>query len=566
MAGWELGGDVRELCATVGAILALGSAMLGTATAGEVEDAITAAMQDVDRGRCDQAYRRLAGVDGLESRAWLLAGQCRIRQGLYPEALADLDRVRGAGDLDREQVGDVELYRAVALYHLERYTEAAAALDSAVGLTGEEAQLALYRGLIALRSGDNDRAAPSLEAAARLAPAMTEPVASYYAGLAWQGASERTKAREAFQRVIALDGDGPWGREARKLLDSNKLYPYYVNGRVGMEYDDNVLLRGGVTQFAPGLSRPLELHTEGEKDWRGVWEIDGGVELWREDDWSAGVTAGYSGNAHFDLGDFNIHYPTIGAYVAHRFDSATTGQVRYQFGHAWIDQDPFMQTHIAEVGLQHTWEKAGVSVFVADVLWDDMRYQPMDIQDGPGTPGLGPCSPDPTLPCGPPGLSEAKERDRDGLGLGTAVEHRYLVPLRGLADEALESLEVGGGYRFRYFDSEGEEWEHIAHVLTAAIVFEFPMDFSLATRASYEYRDFEHASTFPDKEVINEQYVLDKDDREEHEVRLEAEIEKGLTNNLSVSARWSYLENESNRRVYDYTRHIVGGYLNFRFD
>ena len=208
--------------ATIGAVLVIGSGIAGTAyaaSAAEVDDAIAAAMNDIDQGHCEQAFRRLAGVDGLESRARLLAGQCRIRAGLYAEALADLDRARAGDDLDSAQLGDVELYRAVALYHLERFAEARVALDKADGLTGQEAQLALYRGLIALRDGDNDRAAPALESAARISPELTEPVASYYAGLAWQGVAERSKARAAFQRVIDVDGDGPWGREAARRLD-----------------------------------------------------------------------------------------------------------------------------------------------------------------------------------------------------------------------------------------------------------------------------------------------------------------------------------------------------------
>ena len=52
---------------------------------------------------------------------------------------------------------------------LERYAEADAALASAEGLTKDEAQHALYRGLLALREGDDERAAPALERAARLA-------------------------------------------------------------------------------------------------------------------------------------------------------------------------------------------------------------------------------------------------------------------------------------------------------------------------------------------------------------------------------------------------------------
>ena len=135
----------------INGLLALGTGvglafgvMPGTATAGPVDDALAAAKQDVGQGRCEQAAARLRGIDGLGNRAGLLAGQCQVQVGLYPEALTNLDRVRGARDLSSQQVGDVELYRGVALYHLERYAEAAAALDSARGLTGEEAQLQLY--------------------------------------------------------------------------------------------------------------------------------------------------------------------------------------------------------------------------------------------------------------------------------------------------------------------------------------------------------------------------------------------------------------------------------------
>jgi len=61
-------------------------------------------------------------------------------------------------------------------------------------------------------------------------------------------------------------------------------------------------------------------------------------------------------------------------------------------------------------------------------------------------------------------------------------------------------------------------------------------------------------------------YTLSSADRKEHEITFEGEVEKDITQNFSVSARYSYLNNDSNRAVYDYDRHIVGGYLNFRFD
>ncbi len=563
-----MGEVVRKRSAIIGGVLILGVGLASfpaLAAAAPVEDAVAAAKRDVEAGDCEQAFGRLAGIEGLESRAHLLAGRCRIRIGLYPEALADLDRARDGRDLTPTQRGDVELYRAVALYHLERYTEASAALDKADradGRTREAAQLALYRGLIALREGDNDRAAPALESAARLAPRLTEPVASYYAGLAWRGASERAKARDAFQRVIAIDGDGVWGREAKKLLESTELFPYYVRGSVGIEYDTNVLLRGDNVTSRGGDGLP----GAGQRDGAGVWEIDAGVQLFTRGDWSGGVNASYFGNAYFDdeVRDLNTHYPTVGGYLANRIGPNTIAQARYQFGHAWVNEDPYLQAHVGELSLSHTWKREGTTTFIADVIANDLQFNPDTVPDA--NPPPPPACTNSNGGCSPAGVDERTERNRDGVGYGGGIEHRYLVPISGRMQEILEQVELGGGYRFRYYDAEGDEWEHFSHLFSAGMLIDFPLDFSFATRFSYEFRDFANPSTFPDSEVVGEVYTLSSADRKEHEITFEGEVEKDITQNFSVSARYSYLNNDSNRAVYDYDRHIVGGYLNFRFD
>lgn len=527
-----------------------------------VEEALAAARADVEGGRCDDAQARLAPIAGLENRARLLGGLCLIRAGRYPEALENLDRARGARDLSGSQVGDVELYRGVALYHLERYAEATTALEAAEGLTSEPAELALYRGLIALRGGDSERAAPDLETAAQLAPALTEPVASYYAGLAWQGADDRDKARAAFERVVAIDGeDGDWGRQARVLLGETDSHPFNVAGLLGVEHDDNVVLRGGATQFtspdAPSVARS-------QSDWRGVWSIDGGLQVVESGPVTVGVTAGYSGNAHVDLDEFDTHYPRIGGYVVDRITPETTAQLRYEFGAAWVDGNSFLRTQLAEAGLSHAWEKAGTTVVVADFLWNDLRFPTRDVLDGPGVPA-GACG-DPNAFCGPPGIDEGRARDRDGEGVGAAVEQRYSVPLPQTFEGMLEALRVAGGYRYRYYVSQGSEWKHMSHVLSGSLELVFPYAIRLGSRFSWELRDFANPSTFPDRQVLNQQYTLSRSDRKEHQVDVAVELAKDLTKDLTLSTRWSYLDNESNRVVYDYNRHVVGAYLSFRFD
>jgi tetratricopeptide (TPR) repeat protein len=543
---------VRTLVLLVFASVALWSA--AAAAADDVEEAIAAAMREAEQGRCDEAARRLADLEGLESRAALLTGRCRIGQGLYPEALADLDRARGDRELSVRQQGDVELYRAVALYHLERFTEAEAALDEAQGRAGDEAQLALYRGLLALQRGDADRAAPSLESAARLAPDETEPVASYYAGLAWLGASERARARVALQRVVDRDPEGPWGREAARLLESTRLFPAYARVSAGIEHDDNVRLRGA------GIDVPPD-EDGGDKDWRGVWVADGGVQLFGHDRWSGGLIGSYYGNAHVDVDEFDTHFPTAGTWLDYRVGPQTHARAYYTFGYAWVDGDSFLRTHLMQTGITHNWQRVGTTDLFADITLNDFRFDNDDVLDDPGG---GACPP--TEVCGPAGIDESEERDRDGVGVGLAADHRYLVPLAGSIEDVIEALELRGQYRVGYYDSEGDEWQYWSNRLLFGLNVELPFDFELDAWGAYERRDFDNPSTYADKEELGQVYQLSGVDREEDVGEAQVELEKYFGELFSVSARWAYVDNNSNRRVYDYDRHIVGGYLNFRFD
>lgn len=547
---------MKVLWAVVCASLMMGAPAM--VHAGAVEDALAASVEDAQAGRCDDAVGRLSKIDGLLSRALLLGGRCRVDQSDYVAALSDFENAEAAGGLTDSQIGELNLYRAIALFHLERYADAETALDAAKDKTSDAAQLALYRGMVALRRNDNERAAPELESAARLSPGATEPVASYYAGLAWQGAAERTKAREAFQRVIEIDPDGPWGKEAAKLLESTKLFPFFVRMRVGAEYDDNVLLRAtGTDQVTP----------DGDKDWRGVWQIDGGVQLYSRGNWAAGLLGSYSGSKQHQLDDFDFHFPNVGTFLDYRFGPMTISRLRYNFGFAWVDNGSFLRTQSVQASLTHTWRELGTTEVYADVAWNDFRFENDNVQGQAGPPGTF-CAP-PVVTgggCGPVDLDEGRERDRDGYGLGAAVEHRYRVSVPDAVDEVFESIVMRGGYRFEFYDAQGTEWERFGNTLFGGFKIELPFDVSVDGLVAWEHYDYLHRSTYPDNELPNEVYVLDRDDREEDAFLVEAEVEKDLGDYVSVSARYSYYDNSSNRRVYDYRRHIVGAYVNFRID
>ena len=44
-------------------------------------------------------------------------------------------------------------------------------------------------------------------------------------------------------------------------------------------------------------------------------------------------------------------------------------------------------------------------------------------------------------------------------------------------------------------------------------------------------------------------------------VRVETNLSRQLTDQLTVSARWRFIDNDSTAKVFDYDQHLVGVYL-----
>jgi len=135
-------------------------------------------------------------------------------------------------------------------------------------------------------------------------------------------------------------------------------------------------------------------------------------------------------------------------------------------------------------------------------------------------------------------------------------------------EAVVEQLTLRGRYRVRYYDSQGKEWEHVSNRFQVGAELHLPFALRLDSWIAFERRDFENPSTFPDRETIGESFVpsLQGSDREENVFESFVELEKQLSRFFSISTRWTYVDNESNRKVFDFDRHVVGGYLNFRFE
>ena len=143
--------------------------------------------------RCEEALPILARARSLspdDARAALLEGQCRTRLGRYAEAAQSLE---AAVQLD-PALDEAWLQLAIARYHARDLAGARTALDEAERRMPERAEVSFYRGVLLLEEAQSEPAATKLERAATL-DSRVDPLASFYAGRAWESTGENERAR-----------------------------------------------------------------------------------------------------------------------------------------------------------------------------------------------------------------------------------------------------------------------------------------------------------------------------------------------------------------------------------
>jgi tetratricopeptide (TPR) repeat protein len=563
-------------------LLALGLAAGIPRTARAVEEASVLRLRAehmAAAGRCQDALPLLARARSAapeDPRAPELAGRCQLRLGHDVEALASLSEARR---LDPD--ADVDLELGIARFHMGDVDGAARDLAAARARGRDRAEVELYLGLVALSQGRFVEAAGTLEEARRLDAAAVEPLASYYEGLAWRSEGDRARAREALERVQREAPGTPWASAAGRALSSptamrglrdrrdlrgqqqaeRPLGSFAAPERgkrwfsfsAGIEYDDNVALLGS------GVARPQDISDEG--DTLFTWSAELGGEVWRNPDWSLGLMAAYYGSAHEDLNQFNAQYPTVTAWLDRHIGENTTARLQYDFGYAWVDADPYLVAHTLTPALFHAWGDAGTTRIFAELNASNFLFSNEAVPAGLPGDGAGDPCPVATDPfCGPFGTTGASVRNRDGYGSVIGIDHVLGV-------DAIDS-ELRGSLRFLRYSSRGREYSFNGYEVRLGTRTLLPFDVVLDVLASYSYRPYRHASSFPDPDDVvanGTQYRLSGTRRRENVLGVSLILARYLTEWLVGSIRYSYLDNDSNTDVYDYDRNIVGVYLTLRF-
>ena len=507
--------------------------------------------------RCGEALPRAREARALapddDARAALVEGRCALRLGRYQAAIPALEDARR---LDPELRG-VSIDLAMAQYHAGHIGAAEEALDDAEDEMPDDARVSLYRGLVLLEGAKAAEAATAFERAGQLDKDL-DPVASYYAGVAWEQERNRERAAEALQRVKKQSPDSPWAEQADlalNRLDQPYLKHYWAKAILGMDYDSNVVLRG------VGLPLPLEISDEA--DGRGYWSLDTGWEMLKNPSWSVGLIPAYQGSAHVTLSQFDIQYPNLSLWVDRRVDEVSFVRLRPYGGYAWRDGQSYLGVFGGELSYSRSFGGAGTGRAFFDIARNDYKFDILGdptlafVTSGAVTwPGLTPAE------AGAINADLIDDRKRDGYGYNGGYEHTLPLNTDSPRETTLRAGLSGGHY-----ESRGTEYIHDSVMLWLRGRQELVWDVTLDLLGSYAYEPYEYPSTFQSVDVLALRAVGVRGgpNRVDHIWNVRMIFERPITENVKASLRWRYNDNDSNTDTYNFDRHIVGGFVTIFF-
>jgi tetratricopeptide (TPR) repeat protein len=489
-------------------------------------------------GRCEEALpraRRARELAPNDARAALVEGRCLLRGAQYREAIAPLSAAR---DLDATLPG-VSADLAQAHYHLDEIDAASAELDRAERENPNDARTQLYRGLVLSRQAKQKEAATAFDRAGGLDPSYAG-IAGLYAGRTWASVQEREKAKAALERARSADPDSEWGRSAAaelENLDAANRRHVWAKARAGVEHDSNVTLQSEFTfGRVPDFQRAHQ-----RDDTVAVFDVEGGLELVRDEKQSAGVAVGYNGNAHDNVHVLDLQYPWATFWYDRRLSEDTFVRLQPFIGYAWLESDPFVLQGGGTASISHTFSDRFTGQLFSRLTANEFLYH-LHFDDPVDPLFLG----DP--------LTEdqlVRFRNRDGVESETGVEGFFsLVP---------GSTSLRGGTAYSHYWAEGRDWDRNGLRTWIGATQQLPWSFVLDVLGTYYYHPYTHRSSY---DVDAARYVSGGGSaRTDHVYDVQGELRYPLTSWAQISARGQYTNSVSNVDVFDYDRWIAGGYL-----
>ncbi|MEM7413840.1 MAG: hypothetical protein AAF430_26670, partial [Myxococcota bacterium] len=274
-----------------------------------------------------------------------------------------------------------------------------------------------------------------------------------------------------------------------------------------------------------------------------------------------GIIAGYQGNHHDEFDEFNLQFPWLSIFWD--LEIADDTWVRFQpfAGYSWLEEDAFLAQGGGSIALSHRFTDDFFGQLFTRANVNDFRFSiqrdpVLDVIDQNNAAQVAAMVANAELSNF--GNDARRRRDRDGIQLEVGLEGTYRF-------ELIENLEGAfrlGGLVDRY-EADGDDWTRNGTRAYAELKHDLPFDFRIQLWGSHSYHPYENRSSFAGSALFATWQGADRTDR----IWLgRAELFYDVTEWLTLSARYQASDQDSNVRVFDFTREIVGGYVTLHWD
>lgn len=454
-------------------------------------------------------FEQAVTADAEDPYARYYRGVTRGRLGDYAGAIADL---RGVAD-KHPSLKQAALELGVALTQAGQYADAVPWLERAQRDPSTEARASLFVGIAQLRLQRPDAAVRNFERAEASDSSLRIP-AEYYQGVVAYQDGRYPQAQQHFADVVRSSPDSTMGQEAAQFLANMRqgVRPTAeVYGAIGFQYDTNVVL--APTNDAASNDELKALNISKKNDGRATIAAGGVYVPWRTE--AAEFSVGYEfyQSLHFELSGFNIqdHRPSAQFVV-------NTGPVQLgllgRYDYYFLDTDSFLQEGTALPWLDVNEEDLGRTEFYYKVRRRDFFKRAFNPRDGFNhAPGV-----------------------RQVFYLGAPQQY------------------VSIGYRFDSerpvrSSAEAHAFGYEGHQGEAGIGWALPASINVDLNYAYRQEQYDIASAMLFSPAGSR--------RHDHEQVITFALHQQWNDYFGFTAAYFGTLNDSNKKDFDYDRHIV---------
>jgi hypothetical protein len=237
-------------------------------------------------------------------------------------------------------------------------------------------------------------------------------------------------------------------------------------------------------------------------------------------------------------------------------DDASFVRLQPFFGYAWRDADPYLGAVGGNLAYYRRYESSTGRLF-GEVVYDDYLFS---VPDDPAVLLAASLADEDIDKLALLAGNEQFKRLRDRDGVQYRVGYEHSIPLR-------RGTQVRAGTDYYHYESQGDEYIHEHVGLWLGVRQDLFWKLDLDVLAGYAYEPYRESSTFEDPVAkARIPAKIDSSPRRRDNVwRVSALLERPIRSWLKASLVWRFHDNNSNTDVFDYDRHVVGGFLTAAF-